>query len=165
MKRASLGVWARRFAELVGLVDDQSDAITRLRKEIESLWCQLNAAREEVWRALTACEPADLELHQGDAASVIRGLYARVESLTAQLAEAGAERDNLAARLSDAEGKGCTLHSHAPRGQEAEELRAGVEGVLAHSVMDDDARDVRKSLHDLPNHVIACPEDCERHHE
>ena len=99
MKRASLGVWARRFAELVGLVDDQSDAITRLRKEIESLWCQLNAAREEVWRALTACEPADLELHQGDAASVIRGLYARVESLTAQLAEAGAANELLRAEV------------------------------------------------------------------
>lgn len=58
----------------------------------------------------------------------------RVESDdgTAEINRLRRENEELRERLADAEGEGCTLHKHAPHGKEAEELRKGIEKIIAH---------------------------------
>lgn len=75
--------------------------------------------------------------------SQIDALRSEVEQLKEELAEYGRnplqaqvnrlsdQNHDLQRRLADAEGEGCTLHKHAPHGKEAEELRKGVEKLLA----------------------------------
>lgn len=57
-----------------------------------------------------------------------------------------AENAQLKQRLADAEGEGCTLHKHAPHGKEAEELRLGIEKLLAQRPLDGWEKALQKLL-------------------
>lgn len=73
------------------------------------------------------------------------------EALLSTLAGQASPLRELKARLADAEGEGCTLHGHAPHGQEAEELRKGVEEALAYGTH----AEIRDHLQELLDRVPA----------
>lgn len=62
---------------------------------------------------------------------------------------------SLVARIDEAEGEGCTLHGHAPHGQEAEELQKGIEELLANTSINWSVSRLAEELQKLLDRVDA----------